>query len=55
MVELTFEDEFKLLSDELGRIFSSKFLDELAKNHKIKQRKGEVGYGVCPHAPMDEK
>ncbi|MEH7442058.1 hypothetical protein V7201_06925 [Bacillus sp. JJ1122] len=42
MVELSFEDEFKLLSDELGRIFSSNFLDELAKNHKIKQRKGKL-------------
>jgi hypothetical protein len=30
MVELTFEDELNLLSDELGRIFSSNFLDEPA-------------------------
>jgi hypothetical protein len=42
MVELTFEDEFKLLSDELGRIFSSNFLDKLAKTHKFKQRKGKL-------------
>ncbi len=42
MVELTLEDEFELLSDELGRIFSSNFLDELAKTHKFKQRKGKL-------------
>ncbi|MBM4763085.1 IS4 family transposase [Bacillus sp. B15-48] len=42
MFDLTFEDEFKLLSDELGRIFSSNFLDELAKTHKFKQRKGKL-------------
>jgi hypothetical protein len=42
MVELTLEDDFKLLSDELGRIFSSNFLDELAKTHKFKQREGKL-------------
>ncbi|OXT14599.1 hypothetical protein B9K06_25530 [Bacillus sp. OG2] len=42
MVKLTFKDEFKLLSDELGRIFSSDFLEELAKAHKFKQRKGKL-------------
>lgn len=38
-VELTIEDEFKLLSDELGRIFTSNILDEWAKNDQFKQRK----------------
>jgi hypothetical protein len=35
MVKLTLEDEFKLLSNELGSFFSSNFLDELAKTHKF--------------------